>query len=58
MEDPIVSREPMRDMTKARKGTQQAVPKHAKAIPVRTNIRLKPSDIPAQHHKLHAYTWF
>lgn len=46
MEDPMVRREPMSDMTKARNGTQQAVPKQAKAILVRTKILLTPSDRP------------
>ncbi len=47
MEEPIVSSEPMRDMTNARKGTQHAVPRHANAMEVRTRIRLTPSDMPA-----------
>ena len=47
MEDPMVSSEPMSDMTNARKGTQQAVPKQANAMDVRTKILLRPSDMPA-----------
>ena len=47
IEEPMVSSEPIRDMTNARKGTQQAVPKHAKAREVLTRMRLTPSDKPA-----------
>lgn len=48
MEDPMVSKEPMRDMTNAKKGTQQAVPKHANAMEVLTKTRLAPSDKPGE----------
>ena len=48
MEEPIVSSEPMSDMTNAKNGTQQAVPKHANAMEVLTKMRLTPSDNPAE----------
>lgn len=37
----------MRDMTRARKGTQQAAPRQANAIDVRTKIRRAESERPA-----------
>ena len=45
---PMVSREPMSDITSARKGTQQAAVRQASAIAVLTAILRSPSDIPAR----------